>query len=113
MADVKFPFGAVNTAIAMTATGAQAITIKNGMTRIDGVTVEATGNRTLDITADSELVEGAMIIVTNKSNGTETLTFGTLITAAVITGAAGKINSQAFYYDGSGFTPFGLQTQID
>ena len=110
---IRFPFGIVNTALLMTATGAQALTIKNGHTRIDGVATEATGNRTVDITADSELVEGATIHVLSKSNGTETLTVGTLITAPVITGAAGKTNSQRFTYDGTTFMPDGLQVQID
>lgn len=110
---IKHPDGIVTT-VAMTATGAQAITIVNdGHTLIDGATVEATGNRTVNLTVGSEITKGATLLITNKTNGTETLTHGTIITAPVITGSAGKTTSQAFTYDGAAFLPDGAKIQID
>ncbi|MCH7681996.1 hypothetical protein IID10_21975, partial [candidate division KSB1 bacterium] len=106
------PFGVEATAT-LTATGAQAITITNQYTRIDGVTVEATGNRTIDLTIGSELRSGARLVVENKTNGTETLTHGTNITAPVQTGVAGKIHVQTFVFDGTDFLAEGADQQID
>ena len=114
MADVFInePFGAGESE-ALTATGVQAITINNGFTVIDGVTVEATGNRTLNLTLNSELRAGAKILLLTKANGTETTIFGTGITSVTVTGVAGKTHSQAFSYDGTAFYPDGLTVQID
>ncbi len=109
---INFPFGAA-TVVALTATGAQAIAIDDLMTIIDGETVEATGNRTINLTIDSEVIAGARLLVKSKTNGTETTIFGTLITSVTITGAAGKIKTQAFTYDGTTFIPDGLSVQID
>ncbi len=112
MTEINHPFGpAAN--IALTATGAQAVTIGNTVTIIDGATVEATGNRTINLTIDSEVKAGAKVFVKSKTNGTETTIFGTGITAPTITGVAGKTKTQAFTYDGSAFLPDGLSVQID
>lgn len=108
----KFPFGPASTA-AFTATGAQAITIENNLTIIDGVTVEATGNRTLNLTIDDSVDAGARIIVQSKSNGAETLTLGTGITGPVSTGVAGKTINAAFVYNGTAFVQDGAEVQID
>ena len=105
--------GIIAGSFAMSATGAQAVTITNDVTIIDGITTEATGNRTIDLTINSNVRAGARIHVRNKSNGTETLTLGTLIAAVTITGSAGKTNAQSFTFDGTDFMPDGLQTQID
>ena len=43
---VSYPFGDAASE-ALTATGAQAITVSEQVTYIDGVTTEATGNRTI------------------------------------------------------------------
>lgn len=112
MATIKYPFGTVGTAT-MTATGAQAVTIADQLTIIDGVTTEATGNRTLNLTIGSEVTAGAIIVVQSKSNGTETLTFGTGITSAVSTGVAGKTINQSFIYNGTAFVAMGAEQQID
>lgn len=105
--------GIIAGSFAMTATGAQAVTITDDVTIIDGVTTEATGNRTINLTINSNVRAGARLQVRNKSNGTETLTFGTLIAGVTITGAAGKTNAQSYTFDGTDFMPDGLQTQID
>jgi hypothetical protein len=115
---VRTPFGNASAAQALTATGAQAITVSGQTTFIDGATVQATGNRTLNLTIDSTVLAGATLQVTSKSAGTETLTFGTGIDAAVITGVAGKTFSQAFVYAPNeagtlAFLPLGSANQID
>ena len=109
---VSWPVGEAKT-IALSATGAQAITIDNMKTIIDGVTVEATGNRTINLTVDSGIKSGAQIQLRNKTNGTETTTFGTGITDGVNTGVAGKTFSGSYTYDGTTFTPDGELQQQD
>jgi len=109
---IKHPFGAAAT-LPLSATGAQALTIDNDLTVIDGVTTEATGNRTLNLTVDSEIKAGAKILMKSKTNGTETTIFGTGITAPTITGVAGKTKTQQFTYDGTAFLPDGTSVQID
>lgn len=110
---IKYPFGNADTSLAMTATGAQALTITSNLTIIDGVTVEATGNRTLNLTISSEVDAGALLLVRNQTNGTETLTFGTGITAPVQTGVAGTIHNQLFMYNGTTFEATGADQQIN
>lgn len=109
---VKFPFGPAST-VALTATGVQAITIENNVTIIDGVTVEATGNRTLNLTIDDSVDAGARVVVKSKTNGTETTIFGTNITGPTITGVAGKTKVASFIYDGSAFVNEGTAVQLD
>lgn len=110
---VKSPFGATET-IALTATGTQALTIANEVTYIDGVTVEATGNRTLNLTIDTDNIGvGARLIVASKTNGTETTIFGTSITGATVTGVAGKTKVTEFVYTGTAFVNSGTPVQID
>jgi hypothetical protein len=110
---VNFPFGDPAAATALTATGAQAITISDQLTFIDGVTVQATGNRTLNLTVSSGVKAGAMLHLLSKTNGTETTTMGTGIDGATITGVAGKTFSQVFIYNGTTFFPCGTANQID
>ena len=113
MADqIKWPFGEGDSK-ALTATGAQALTIDDNLTVIDGVTVEATANRTLNLTIDSELKSGARLLVKTKSNGTETTIFGTGITSVTVAGVAGKTFSQGFTFDGTVFLPDGTSVKID
>jgi len=109
---VKWPFGAAGSAT-FSATGAQAVSIANELTIIDGVTTQATDNRTLNLTISSEVNAGAMILVKSKSNGTETLTFGTGCTAPVSTGAAGKTKTISLMYDGTTFKQMGAEVQLD
>ena len=112
MAQQKWPFGLADSKT-LTATGAQALIIDDNMTIIDGVTVEATADRTLDLTIDSEVKAGAMIKLKSKTNGTEDTIFGTGISAPTITGVAGKTKTQGFTYDGVSFLPDGADVQID
>jgi len=112
MSTIRSPFGTPET-IALTATGAQAVTITNDSTIIDGVTVEATGNRTINLTIGTDVNIGAQILVQSKTNGTETTIFGTGITTATITGVAGKTINQLFMYNGTAFVAAGADQQID
>ena len=112
MTQIKWPFGEGDSK-PLTATGAQALTIDDNLTIIDGVTVQATGNRTLNLTIDSELKSGARLLVKTKSNGTETTIFGTGITSVTVTGVAGKTFSQGFTYDGTVFLQDGTFVKID
>lgn len=109
---LKFPFAAATT-VALSATGAQAITIENNLTYIDGVTTQATGNRTLNLTIDSEVPVGAKIIVASKTAGTETTIAGTGMTMPTTTGAAGKTKVLELYYNGTAFIALAVGYQID
>lgn len=109
---VKFPFGAATT-VALSATGAQAITINNQFTYINGVTTIATGNRTINLTIDSETEVGARIYLAAKTTGTETTIAGTGMTMPTITGAAGKTKVTELVYNGTGFVALSAGYQID
>ena len=109
---LKFPFGAAET-IALSATGAQAITITNTVTYLDGVTTQATGNRTLNLTIDSEVGVGAIIFLASKTNGTETTIAGTGMTMPTITGGAGKTKVTQLTYTGTNFIATSAGYQID
>ena len=109
---VKWPFGPAS-GLALTATGAQALTIENDLTIINGVTVEATGNRTLNLTIDDNLNAGARLVVKAKTNGTETTICGTGITGPTVTGVAGKTKVFEAVYDGTAFVVVGTAVQID
>ena len=112
MAKIRHPFGQADN-VALTAAGAQAITIDGDVTILDGVTVEATSNRTLNITVNSEIKAGAKIFLKTKTNGTETNIYGTGIIAPTLTGVAGKTFTHAFTYDGVNFLPDGTAVKID
>ena len=109
---VKYPFGPA-AILALSATGAQALTIDNGLTIVDGETVIATGNRTLNLTIAADLLAGAELILKAKTTGTETSIFGAGMVGVTITGAAGKIKTQSFIYDGSNFIAKAASVQID
>jgi hypothetical protein len=112
MATIHWPFGPADT-IALSATGTQAISIANDVTIIDGVTTEATGNRTLNVTISAEVKAGALLLVRSKTNGTETTIFGTGIDGPTITGEAGKTYDALFVYTGSIFVQAGTAVKID
>ncbi len=114
MADeIKYPFGAADEQ-AMTATGAQALTITDQVTLVDGVTVESTGNRTINLTIGSEVKEGAIILVQSKSDASANdMIFGTGITGPTVTGVNTKTHNFLFMYNGTAFVQQGLSVQID
>lgn len=109
---VHFPFGEAET-LTLSATGAQALTVNNWLTYVDGKTTEATGNRTLNLTLGDELKVGARIIVAAKTNGTETTIAGTGATFVTVTGGAGKTKCFELVYTGAGFVATTGVIQID
>jgi hypothetical protein len=111
MATINNPFGAAKTAT-IAATGATALTIDANLTYVETLTT-LTGAATLNLTLSSELRPGAQLFLKVKTTGTETFTFGTGITAPVVTGVAGKTWTQGFWFDGSVFLPLGAKIQID
>jgi hypothetical protein len=112
MAKIKHPFGPA-TVETLSATGAQALTIDNSVTIIDGVTTQATGNRTINLTIDPTIGVGARLIVKSKTAATETTIFGTGMQGATITGVAGKTKVTEFVYDGTNFVNTNTPVQID
>lgn len=105
---ISFPFGDAASE-ALSASGDQAISINEQVSYIDGVSVEATGNRTINLSIGSDVRIGARIIIASKTNGTETTIFGTGITGTTITGVAGKTITREAVYTGSGFVLIGEQ----
>lgn len=112
MAKVRWPFGEATTT-ALSATGDQAISVDNDLTIIDGVTVVATGNRTLILTIPTDIKAGARMIVKAKTTGTETTIFSTGFIAPTVTGVAGKTKVVELVYDGTQFVPTAAAVQID
>jgi len=99
---VKYPFGKADEQ-ALTASGAQALTIFDNLTMIDGDVVIATAARTLDLTLDADLEVGAKLVIRTRTTGTEDTVFGTGITGTTYAGVAGKIITKTATFDGTGF----------
>jgi hypothetical protein len=112
MAKIRWPFGEA-TSTALSATGAQAISVDNDLTIIDGVTVVATGARTLDLTIPVDIKAGARMVVKTKTTGTENTVFGTGCIAPTYAGVAGKTKVCELIYDGTQFVPVAVAFQID
>lgn len=115
MADtIKYPWGA-GEVIALTASGAQAVTIKNTVTILDGVTTVATGERTINLTINSDVKAGAMILVkikadTGVSNNT---IFGTGMSGKITAMVSTKTQYVSFIYDGTNFIQCSAVFQLD
>lgn len=112
MSEIKFPFGSAEV-IELTASGDQNLAINDALSVIDGVAVPATGNRTINLVIGDFCPIGAQIFVQSKSAATETLTFGTGITGAVLTGVTGKTFGVLFVYNGTAFIEASTPVQID
>lgn len=112
MSTIKAPFGAADVQI-IAATGTAALTITNSQTIIDGTTNTASGNRTINLTIASGVLAGAKIIAKISSASTQTMTFGTGLTAPVLTGVAGKTFVAEFIYDGTNFLAIAAPYQIN
>ena len=109
---IKWPFGPA-TVVALTATGAQDLTIVNDLTIIDGVTIPATGDRTLNITVGTGVSIGARLALRLKTAATESTIFGTAIDGASVVGVAGKTKTVEAVYNGATFDVIGTAGQID
>lgn len=112
MAKVRWPFGEASTA-ALSAAGAQAISIDNDLTIIDGVTTQATAERTINLTLPHDLKAGARILVKTKTAAIEDTVFGTGCSCPTYAGVAGKTKVSELVYDGTSFKPTAVAFQID
>ncbi len=101
-ATVKYPFGPADSK-ELSVTGAQALTIVDNLTMIDGVTNIATGARTLNLTIDEDLAVGAKLVIVSKTDATENTVFGTGITGTTFAGVAGKTITKTATFDGVEF----------
>jgi hypothetical protein len=109
---VKWPFGDA-TVTPLTASGTQAVTIQNEMTIIDGVSVQATAARTINLTVEDSVGVGAIMLVKSKTAATEATNFGTGMQGKALVGVAGKTKTATFIYDGTNFVEAGADVQID
>lgn len=109
---VKYPFGAADVQT-LTATGTQAQTVSNGLTVFDGVTNQASGNRTISLAIDASMKIGSKIVAKLSTASTQTTTFGTGFTAPTLTGVAGKTFVCEFVYDGTNFLAIAAPYQIN
>lgn len=109
---IKYPFGPA-TEVALSASGAQAIAVDNDLTLIDGVSVAATADRTIDLTIPDDIKVGARIVFRLKTTGTENTIFGTGINGANIVGVAGKTKTVEAVFNGTSFDVIGTAGQID
>lgn len=107
---IKHPFGAIDT-FTLGAGGTQAITIKNQVTMIDGITTAQTSATTLNLTIDAEVKPGAILYLSRKCNhgtgGNRDFIFGTGITADTHQPANAKEVHRTFIYNGTVFVPMG------
>jgi hypothetical protein len=109
-ATIKYPFGAADLQ-QPTYAATLAVTITNNVTIIDPTIL--TGNLTINLTIDSEVGYGALILCELTATGTEVTTFGTGFTSPTLTGVAGKTKCMMFMYDGTSFKPWAPGYQID
>lgn len=104
----KYPFGPTTVETMTAADAVQAFTIDNSLTIIDAATNAGSANRTINLTIDTDSVKiGDRIFVKSSTAATQTLTFGTGITGAVITGVAAETITKSFTYDGTAFVAEG------
>lgn len=109
---VKWPFGEAST-VALSVSGTQAVTIQNELTILDGVSVQASAARTINLTIEESVGVGAKILVKSKTAGTEATNFGTNMKGKALVGVAGKTKTATFIYDGTNFVESGADVQID
>lgn len=107
---VAFPFGYADVQQPSYA-AIQPITISDLFTIIDPAIL--TGAMTINLTLETGVRAGAMILVQLTATATEVTTFGTGFTAPTVTGVAGKTKQQLFIYDGASFKPVSAAFQID
>lgn len=109
---VKYPFGEASI-LGLSASGAQALEINNSMTVVDGASIAATADRTINLTIDESVAMGDRILLKVKTTATENTVFGTGITGVTFAGVAGKTKTVEAVFDGSVFVVSGAPVQID
>lgn len=111
MYKIQYPWGPADL-VTVPYAATQNLAIENSLTILNFATL--TGATTLNISSVEEGIQiGARLIVKVPATATETLTFGTGITAPALVGVAGKTKTQSFYFDGSAFIAESAFVQID
>jgi len=113
IASVMFPFNDAEILELTAGDTAQNLTIKSHGTIIDGVTNEATVNRTLNLTPGEGLRTGAIVFVRTQTNGVENTIFGTGVTGVTYAGVAGTIFTTMLVFNGTAFEQFGAALNIN
>lgn len=110
---IKAPFGAIDRKTLTAVSNVFSYTPKNSDTEL--TLAAQSGNATINITIDAELVDGAKLKINSIGTSTETLTYGAGINAPVVTNAAGKTKCQSFTYNSltGVFEADGAVVQID
>lgn len=104
-----FPFGPASTET-LTSAATIAVEVNNTMNIL---TVALDTNTTINLTVDPETKVGSMIVLKAASDGTaRSVTPGTGMTGAAISGTINKTKAITFVYDGSTFVHVATQ-QID
>lgn len=109
---LKFPFAPCDNVSPEASSNVYTVVAKNTKTIVN---VSPAANSTLNVTIDSELMDGSTLKVVSLGQGGETLTFGSGINAPVITNASGKTKCQSFTYNAETgiFEADGAVVQID
>lgn len=94
-------------------TATLAVTITNQLTFLS-TAAAMTGAMTLNLTINSEVRKGALLVVSLLSDGTaRTLTFGTGMAVGTMAGVISKTKNITFVYDGTIFKNDSAGVQID
>jgi|GEM_PF-6297387 len=101
---IRFPFGDADS-FELTASGVQAIDIANNATIIDGASIAATGDRTINLTLDESLQAFSLILVKIATSTESKTIFGTGFSAPHFAGVVGESAQLLFIYDGTNFLP--------
>lgn len=109
---VRYPFGPA-TVVQMAASGTINVDVQNDLTLLDGDTVKCTGARTINLNIASDTPVGARLVITHKTNATETLTPGTGMQGKAITGEANKTFVTEYVYNGTKFLQVSEALKID
>lgn len=106
---LSYPDGHAQRVILTAAGATQEVTIENRLVIIDAYTNAASANRTINLVIPDGITDGAEIVVSSKTVGTETTVFGTGFVGVTITGTAGNTKNQTFIYDSgkSAYVPKG------
>lgn len=108
---ISWPMGKADV-VTLPYAATQAVEITNRFTIL--VFAILTGDTTLNLTIDSEVEEGSMLLIqVPATNNADDLTLGTGIDGPAIVGVATKTKTQLFIHNGTLFVPAGAAVQID
>lgn len=108
---INWPFGDADKQTPAHA-AVQPVTVIDQLTILAPATMSA--DITVNLTIDSNVKQGAMLMLIVKSDGTaRQVTLGTGFTGLAIAGVISKTKVALFMYDGTTFKPVALAVQID